>query len=133
MADAETADSVDDTAQDTTADASADADAEPGRGARIVGATWRVLSGRLIRLTASVVAGVQLYLSFPPVGWWWAAIPSLALLGWVLTRRQTTRAGGFGYGLLFGLAFYLPLIPWVGLFVGTGPWLALSLLQALFP
>ena len=48
------------------------------------------------------------------------AIP-FALLGWVLTRAQTTRAGGFGYGLLFGLAFNLPLLPWIGLFVGTGP------------
>lgn len=127
MADAETSDAVDDAPADTAVTAA------PGRGARIVGATWRMLSNRLIRLTASVVAGVLMYLSFPPVGWWWAAFPALALLGWVLTRKQTTRAGGFGYGLLFGLAFYLPLIPWVGLFVGTGPWLALSLLQALFP
>ena len=34
--------------------------------------------------------------------------PSLAfaLLAWVLTRETTTLVGGFGYGLLFGLAFY---------------------------
>jgi apolipoprotein N-acyltransferase len=88
---------------------------------------------RVTRLAASLVAGVLMYLSFPPVGWWWAAIPSLAMLGWVLTRLQTTRAGGFGYGLLFGLAFYVPLLPWIGGLVGTVPWLALSLLQALFP
>lgn len=117
-----------DTADDTTVDTPG-----PGRGARILAAGWRVLRVRLIRMTISVLAGMLMYLSFPPVGWWWAAFVSLALLGWVLTRRQTTRAGGFGYGLLFGLAFYLPLIPWVGLFVGTGPWLALALLQALFP
>jgi len=117
-----------DTADDTTVDTPG-----PGRAARILAAGWRVLRVRLIRMTISVLAGMLMYLSFPPVGLWWAAFGSLALLGWVLTRRQTTRAGGFGYGLLFGLAFYLPLIPWVGLFVGTGPWLALALLQALFP
>lgn len=124
MADADAVDTADDTAV-------------PARGrsraGRIVTACWRALRVRLIRMTISVLAGVLMYLSFAPVSWWWAAVPSLTLLGWVLTRQQTTRAGGFGYGLLFGLAFYLPLIPWVGLFVGTGPWLALSLLQALFP
>lgn len=111
---------------------SADAPAE-GRLARYARGTRNALQLRLIRLIAALVAGALMYLSFPPVGWWWAAFPSLALLGWVLTRQSTTRAGGFGYGLLFGLAFYLPLLPWIGGLVGTVPWLALSLLQALFP
>ncbi len=119
----------------------ADADAEvseqqvapDGRAIRFLRAAGQALTVRLIRIAASLTGGVLMYLSFPPVGWWWAAFPSLALLGWVLTRSQTTRAGGFGYGLLFGLAFYLPLLPWIGGLVGTGPWLALSLLQALFP
>ncbi|MGW0158924.1 apolipoprotein N-acyltransferase [Mycobacterium sp. NPDC003323] len=109
------------------------ADGTPGRGARLAGAFRRALIARWIRLLASIAGGALLYLSFPPTGWWWSAFPALALLGWVVTRTQTTRAGGFGYGLLFGLAFHLPLLPWVGLFVGTGPWLALSLLEALFP
>lgn len=109
------------------------ADGAPGRAARFVGAAQRALTARWARLLASVAGGALLYASFPPVGWWWAAFPALALLGWVLTRAQTTRAGGFGYGLLFGLAFTLPLLPWIGLFVGTGPWLALALLEALFP
>ncbi len=108
-------------------------DGEPGRFARYADAARRALIARWARLSASVAGGVLLYLSFPPVGWWWTAFPGLALLGWVLTRARTTRAGGFGYGLVFGLAFTLPLLPWVGLFVGTGPWLALALLEALFP
>lgn len=109
------------------------ADGAPGRAARFVGGARRALTARWARLLAATAGGALLYLSFPPVGWWWAAFPALALLGWVLTRAQTTRAGGFGYGLLFGLAFTLPLLPWIGLFVGTGPWLALALLEALFP
>jgi hypothetical protein len=58
-------------------------------------------------------------------------LPALALFAWVLVSPGATLSGGFGYGLLFGLAFYLPLLPWVSGLVGAGPWLALSLLQAL--
>jgi apolipoprotein N-acyltransferase len=108
-------------------------DAGPGRAARLARRVGQALAPRLSRLAAALVAGLLMYLSFPPVGWWWAAFGSLALLGWVLTRQRTTRAGGFGYGLVFGLAFYVPLLPWIGGLVGTVPWLALALLQALFP
>ena len=72
-------------------------------------------------------------MSFPPFGYWYVAIAAFALLGWVLTRESTTVAGGFGYGLLFGLVFYLPLLPWISGFVGAFPWFALSVLEALFP
>jgi apolipoprotein N-acyltransferase len=51
----------------------------------------------------------------------------------VLTRPATTTAGGFGYGFVFGLAFYLPLLPWISLLVGAVPWLALATTCALFP
>lgn len=88
---------------------------------------------RWAQLAASVVAGMLLRASFPPLNWWWAAILAFALLGWVLIRRETTVGGGFGYGLLFGLAFYLPLLPWVGGLVGALPWLILTLMCALFP
>ena len=88
---------------------------------------------RLIRLGLSVLAGLLLCVSFPPMGWWWAAVPALALLTWVLVHPGTTMAGGFGYGLLFGLAFYLPLLPWIGGLVGAVPWILLSLMEALFP
>ena len=88
---------------------------------------------RVVRLAVSVLAGLLLCASFPPIGWWWAAIPAMALATSVLVHPMTTPAGGFGYGFLFGLAFYLPLLPWVSGLVGVPPWLALSALQALFP
>lgn len=107
--------------------------AGPGRLARL-GTRLRLIAvPRLPRFAVSVIAGLLMCASFPPWGWWFCAFVSLALLGWVLTRAQTTRAGGFGYGLVFGLAFYVPLLPWIGNLVGTVPWLALALLQALFP
>ena len=93
----------------------------------------RALSARLPALSVTIVAGLALCVSFPPFGFWYAAILAFALLGWVLTRPSTTAAGGLGYGLLFGLVFYLPLLPWISGLVGALPWVMLSLLEALFP
>lgn len=88
---------------------------------------------RLPQLGVAIVAGVLLCLSFPPFGWWYLGFVAFALLAWVLTRETTTVRGGFGYGFLFGAAFYLPLLPWVGAFVGPFPWIGLSLAEAVFP
>jgi len=88
---------------------------------------------RLAQLSVVIVAGIALCVSFPPFGWWFMAFVSFGLMAWVLTRETTTRAGGFGYGFLFGLVFYLPLLPWIGGFVGAIPWIALCILEALFP
>ncbi len=88
---------------------------------------------RLPQLGVAIVAGVLLCLSFPPFGWWYLGFVAFALLAWVLTRENTTVRGGFGYGFLFGAAFYLPLLPWVGAFVGPFPWIGLALAEAVFP
>lgn len=100
----------------------------PGRLTRATGA----LVPRVPRLIGVLVAGVLLCLSFPPFGWWWSAVLAFGLLSWVLANPKTTVWGGAGYGFLFGLAFYVPLLPWVGGFVGAVPWLVLSALEALF-
>jgi apolipoprotein N-acyltransferase len=78
-----------------------------------------IVTGPLVRLAAALVAGLLLCASFPLLDWWWAAVVAFALLGWVLTRPATTVAGGLGYGVLFGLAFYLPLLRWISDFVGV--------------
>ncbi|MCV7155742.1 apolipoprotein N-acyltransferase [Mycobacterium pyrenivorans] len=92
-----------------------------------------VLGRRLAKAAGAVAAGLLVAASFPPLGWWLSAIVGLALLAWVLADPLTGVAGGFGYGLLFGLAFYLPLLPWVGALVGPLPWVALAVVCALFP
>jgi apolipoprotein N-acyltransferase len=105
------------------------ASALPSRAQRVRAASLP----RLARLTASIAAGLLLCASFPPVGWWWAAVVAFALLAWVLTRPATTLVGGLGYGFLFGLAFYLPLLPWISGLVGPVPWLALALVESVYP
>ncbi|WP_422747215.1 apolipoprotein N-acyltransferase [Mycobacterium sp. WMMD1722] len=93
----------------------------------------RGIADRAVQLGVTVAAGLLLCVSFPPFGWWFCAFLALALLAWVLTRDTTTTAGGFGYGYLFGLAFYIPLLPWISGLVGSAPWLGLSAVEALFP
>jgi len=88
---------------------------------------------RMIRIGIAVLAGLLMCVSFPPVGWWWSAVPALVLLTWVLVHPGTTVAGGFGYGFVFGLAFYLPLLPWIGGLVGPIPWMMLAAMEACFP
>jgi apolipoprotein N-acyltransferase len=111
-------------------------DAPPDRVASVVPRLRRFAQAavdRMWQLVAAIAAGLLLCVSFPPFGWWYCAFLSAALFAWVLLKDSTTRAGGFGYGFLFGLAFYVPLLPWISGLVGAVPWLALSAVQALFP
>ncbi|CAM4442008.1 Apolipoprotein N-acyltransferase [Mycobacterium basiliense] len=101
-------------------------------GARLPG-VWAALRPRLTRLGASVAAGLLMYASFPPIDWWWAAVLSIALLTWVVVYPATSPAGGLGYGFVFGMWFYVPLLPWIGTLVGPMPWLVLATTSALFP
>jgi apolipoprotein N-acyltransferase len=123
----------------------------PGRGDRLRGMTrgglsgmaaaafaraprvWAWLVPRLARLAITSAAGLLFYASFPTVNWWWSAVVAFALLAWVLTRPATTPKGGLGYGFLFGLWFYLPLLPWISLLVGDMPWVVLAITCSLFP
>lgn len=104
----------------------------PGRRARVVAGLRSFFEPRLIRLAAAVAAGLLLCAGFPPFGCWYLVPLAFALLGWVLVHERTTRAGGFGYGVLFGLTFHVLLLPWIASFVGPVPWLALALMEALF-
>ena len=88
---------------------------------------------RLTRLVCAVAGGVLLFTSFPSLNWWWGAVVGAALLAWVLKHPATTPVGGLGYGFLFGLAFYLPLLPWISTLVGAVPWTVLAMTCALFP
>ncbi|WP_228000599.1 apolipoprotein N-acyltransferase [Nocardia australiensis] len=85
----------------------------------------------LSRALSAIVAGVLLFGSFPPRPWWFLAPIGIAVL--TLTVRGANRLrGGFGYGFLAGLGFFVPLLPWTGIYVGPVPWLALSTTCAVY-
>jgi len=122
--------------QDTdTAEAdTAEADTTPSeRGSRLAKRLGRTLGPRALRIAASIAGGLMVCLSFPPFGWWFLGFVAFALLAWAVLQEPTTKMGGFGYGFLFGLAFYIPLLPWISGLVGPIPWLLLAAMEALFP
>jgi apolipoprotein N-acyltransferase len=80
------------------------------------------------RLVGAVGAGALLWLSFPPRHLWFLAPVGVALLVVVL-RGRGVRAG-FAYGYAAGLGYLLPLLPWVGIYVGALPWVALAAFEA---
>ncbi|MCZ4278273.1 MULTISPECIES: apolipoprotein N-acyltransferase [Nocardiaceae] len=83
-----------------------------------------------IRLFAAASSGLLLYATFPPVDLWVLAPVAIAVL--LLAVRGRTALAGAGYGFVAGSAFFVPLLPWVGEYVGSTPWLALAAVQALF-
>jgi apolipoprotein N-acyltransferase len=85
--------------------------------------------GRLLRVGTAAGAGLLLYAGAPPRELWWLAPVVFAVL-WAVLYGRPARAG-FGYGLAFGLGFFVPLLSWAGEYVGLLPWLALATVEAL--
>lgn len=106
------------------------APAEPGRPSG-KGRSWRV---RALRSLGPVLGGLLLYVASPPRGLWWLA--PLAFVPFVLVLDRSRWRAGFGHGLLFGLAYQLPLLAWLGDFLGAQfgpwPWLAVAATESLF-
>jgi apolipoprotein N-acyltransferase len=88
---------------------------------------WGAISARA---ALAALSGAVLYLSFPPRPLWWLAPVSFALLGMVLRGRRAR--AGFGYGVVAGLGFLLPLLHWTGEYVGLVAWLPLAGAEAVF-
>jgi apolipoprotein N-acyltransferase len=82
-----------------------------------------------MRVGTAAGAGLLLYVGAPPWELWWLAPVVFAVL-WAVLHGRPARAG-FGYGLAFGLGFFVPLLSWAGEFVGPLPWLALATVEAL--
>jgi apolipoprotein N-acyltransferase len=82
------------------------------------------------RLAAAAAAGHALVYAFPPHDLWPLAVLAPAALA-LLTRGVRARRGAL-LGFAFGLAFFVPLLSWSGIFVGPVPWLLLATAEAAF-
>lgn len=89
---------------------------------------------RWLHVVLAPLAGLALYWSSPPRDLWWLAPLAFAVFAAVVWQRRMR--AGFGYGLLFGTSYLLPLLGWLQDFLsvqfGPWPWLGLAVLQALF-
>ncbi len=82
------------------------------------------------RTALAAAGGLVLLLAFPGY-----SLTPLVVLGpaalALAVHGQRARAGAW-LGLVFGLAFFVPLLSWSGVYVGAFPWLALAVSQAAF-
>ncbi len=93
------------------------------------------VQGVMLRCVVSVFAGFLVFAGFPPRPLWFLAPIGIAVLTLVLTGAggaPPRLRAGFGYGYLAGLGFLVPLLPWIGVYVGPLPWLALAAVESLF-
>nr|WP_255524139.1 apolipoprotein N-acyltransferase [Terrabacter sp. MAHUQ-38] len=72
----------------------------------------------------------MLCFAFPTFDVWVAAPFALALWAWAWTGAGARR--GFLLGLAGGLVFFVPMLSWSGIYVGSLPWIALATLESLF-
>jgi apolipoprotein N-acyltransferase len=82
------------------------------------------------RYPLAVAAGLALWLAFPSHNLWIMAPVGVALLA-LATCGASPWQGGL-LGLFAGLAYFVPLVSWSGVYVGALPWIALSVLEALY-
>lgn len=87
---------------------------------------------RLItRVIIAGLGGLAMWASFDPLGVWPLALVGIQLL--VLSSIHARPRSALLAGLVWGLAFFGPLIPWVGEAAGVPvAWVALTALQAMF-
>ena len=84
----------------------------------------------LRRPLLALLSGAGLWLAFPGHDLWPLAPAGVALLA-VATRGVRARQG-FLLGLVSGFVYFTATLSWSGIYVGALPWIALSVLQALF-
>lgn len=77
----------------------------------------------------AIVAGLLLAAAFPNLGVWFLAPIAVAVITWVQWRARAVPA--LVTGFLFGLTFFLALMPWLRV-IGTDAWIAASVFCALW-
>lgn len=110
------------------------------------------MSRLLARIAGAALAGALLSATFPQLDLWWAAVPAIAILVVVLSPVRLSPADGDPtpdagaprrpsgprartgvlLGFVAGVVFFLLLVPWVGLYVGTYATWALAVVEALY-
>ena len=91
--------------------------------------TRTIVRGPWQGIAVAVTGGAGLALAFPPAGLWPLAALGPALLVLAISGRRPRAA--FGLGVVFGLAFFGPLLWWLSN-LGLLPWIGLTVVQALF-
>lgn len=78
----------------------------------------------------AIAGGVVTQAAFPGRDWWWCAYLGVALL--LLALRRDSAGWGALTGLAYGLAFFGPHLLWSNTSAGLVPWLALTVVEALY-
>jgi apolipoprotein N-acyltransferase len=82
------------------------------------------------RYLLAIASGLALWLAFPSHDLWALAPVGVAFLA-LATRRAPAWQGAL-LGLISGLACFVPLLSWSGVYVGALPWIALAVLESLY-
>ncbi len=86
----------------------------------------------VVRTGAAAAAGIAMWSAFPPRNLWFMAVISVGVLAAVLSAGHPRARTGTWAGFVFGLGFFLPLLPWIGVYVGPLPWVALAIVMSGF-
>jgi apolipoprotein N-acyltransferase len=86
--------------------------------------------GAPVAAAIAVAGGLVGVGAFPRYGIWPLAFVSVAALSLAVDGRRA-RTGAW-IGLLYGLAFFVPVISWTGVYVGPVPWLILAAAEAAY-
>ncbi|QNG38693.1 apolipoprotein N-acyltransferase [Geodermatophilaceae bacterium NBWT11] len=86
--------------------------------------------GLLGRTLLATLGGGALFLAFP--GWDLTGLAVLGPMALSLAVRGVRVRTGLWLGLVTGLVFFVPLLSWTGIYVGSFPWLALATTESLY-
>ncbi len=87
-------------------------------------------SGLPARTLLALAGGLAVFFAFP--GWDLSALAVLGPATLSLATRGVRFRAGLWLGLVHGLAFFVPLLSWTGIYVGSFPWLALAVTESLY-